>query len=441
MYDPLTDKHLAAAQPMTASYWQKTTEREWPGSEKLPAQTDLLVIGGGYTGLNAALTLAKEYQREVTLIDANRLAWGCSGRNAGFVMKSTGRLGLAQWAAKTGERTALRIADEHQQALELVEQHIQQCPDHCDVQRGGYIKLAHNAGAISPLRQQYQQLRQFQQPVSWLSADNLSDYLRSDNARAGIKFDDCFSLNPLKLAAATAKQAANSGVRLVENCSALSVKRLANGWHLATTEGDVRCRKLLVCTNAYTANPLIPALQGRSLPALSSIITTPPLTDEQLASTGLQPQHAYMDTRKLKYYFRLLPDKRILMGGRGAISGKHAQRPVYAEQLLSALKGSFPGLQELRNWDDFWSGWVSVSLDNYPRVGAVGDDLYAAIGYCGAGVSFSALAGRRLAQAAMGESLPTLPYYQMPLKRFPLARLRRLGQWAYYHYARVSDSL
>lgn len=441
MYDPLINKHLSAGQQVTASHWEQHTRLQWPATKKLPGHTDLLVIGGGYTGLNAALTLANDYQREVTLIDANRLAWGCSSRNGGFVMKSTGRLGLAQWATRVGEQSALQIADEHQQALQLIEQHISQSPEQCDVQRGGYIKLAHNAKAIKPLQHQYQQLRHFNQPVSWLSAAELPDYLNSRNAFAGLKFDDCFSLNPVKLAATTARQAAASGVRLVDNCSALSIKRLPNGWQVNTSDGDINCHKLLVCTNAYTANRLIPALQSRSLPVLSSIITTPPLSEQQLASTGLQTQHAFMDTRKLKYYFRLLPDQRILMGGRGAISGHNAERPFYAQQLLGALKHSFPGLNDVPKWDAFWSGWVSVSLDDYPRVGPVADNLYAAMGYCGAGVSFSALAGRRLAQSAMGEKLPQLPYYQTPLKRFPLAPLRRLGQWAYYHYARVTDAL
>ncbi|RUO75842.1 FAD-binding oxidoreductase [Idiomarina seosinensis] len=439
MYDPLSDKHLPPAQHAVDSYWEKHTKVRWPDTASMPKHSDVLIIGAGYTGLNAAKTLAESYQQQVTVIDANRIAWGCSSRNAGFVMKSTGRLGLSQWADRLGDKTAKAIADEHQTALELVKQWISQSPDQCDVQRGGYIKLAHRAKAIEPLRQQYQTLKQFNQPVSWLSGEQLSEQLNNRHALAGLKFDDCVSVNPLKLAAVTAQQTAKAGVDLVENCSALSVKRLADGWQVETTEGAVSCSKLLICTNAYTANKLVPALTGRSLPALSSIITTPPLTQQQLADTGLTPAQSYMDTRILKYYFRLLPDNRLLMGGRGAIRGKQAHHPSYAKQLLKALKQSFPGLATIDHWQHFWSGWVSVSLDDYPRVGAIGDNLYAAMGYCGAGVSFSSLAGKRLAQAAMGEELPRLPYYQSPLKRFPMPSMRRVGQWAYYHYARLTE--
>lgn len=114
-----------------------------------------------------------------------------------------------------------------------------------------------------------------------------------------------------------------------------------------------------------------------------------------------------MDTRILKYYFRLLPDNRLLFGGRGAIQGKSAEKPIYAKRLLQALHQTFPQLREVNKWEHFWSGWVSVSLDDYPRVGKVKDNIYASMGYCGAGVGFTALAGQRLAEAAMKKTCPS----------------------------------
>lgn len=440
MYDPLADKQLNSDQPRCASYWQDHTTVDWPKTESsIPQHTDVLVVGAGYTGLNAAQTIADKYQREVTVIDANGLAWGCSSRNAGFVMKSTGRLGLAQWQKHFGRSMAEHIAAEHALALARVKQCIESSRDQCDQQTGGYIKLAHRPKALPRLREQFEVLRSFDQPVTWLEGEELNSVIKSRHAFAGLRFDDCFSVNPLKLAAATARAAAAAGARLIEHCSALTVSRLADGWRVETSKGTITCEKLLLCSNAYTPNTLFRPLQGRSLPVLSSVITTPELTKEQLEGCGLRSESAFMDTRTLKYYFRLLPDHRILMGGRGAIRGRHAHDPFYANNLLSALKQSFPALAEIDTWDYFWSGWVSVSLDDYPRIGPVADNAYAAMGYCGAGVSFSALAGQRLAEAAMGEGLPRLPYYQTPLKRFPLAPLRRIGQWAFYHYARFTE--
>ena len=148
MYDPLADQQLHSHQPRADSYWQAHTAVEWPCCGELPAHTDVLVIGAGYTGLNAAQTIAGKYQRDVTVIDANALAWGCSSRNAGFVMKSTGRLGLSQWANKFGTAMAENIAAEHELAHQRIRQHIDATPSRCDRQSGGYIKLAHRAQAV-----------------------------------------------------------------------------------------------------------------------------------------------------------------------------------------------------------------------------------------------------------------------------------------------------
>ncbi|MDV6316056.1 FAD-binding oxidoreductase [Idiomarina sp. HP20-50] len=439
MYDPLVDGPPGPRDAPEASYWQQHTRADFPECVDAPEEVEFAIIGAGYTGLNAARVLA-ENGRSVAVFEANQLAWGCSSRNAGFVMKSTGRLGLSAWAQRFGEETARGIAGEHQTALQLVEETLRECPQHGQRQHGGYLKIAHRPSAIAPLKQQYEQLKRFNQPVEWLTREELSAIIASPQAHSALRFTDCFALNPMLLAAATARRASSAGAQLVEHCPVTAAVSLGGkGVYLQTAKGAVRARKLLVCSNGYTSGQLLPELASRSLPVLSSIITTPPLTETQVESIRLSPQYAMMDTRILKYYFRLLPDNRLLFGGRGAIQGKSAGNPLYAKRLLAALHQTFPQLREVNEWEHFWSGWVSVSLDDYPRIGNVKDNIYASMGYCGAGVSFTALAGQRLAEAAMGHPLPELPYYQSQLKPFPLPRFRRLGQWLYYHYGRLRD--
>ena len=439
MYDPLVNEPPGPHDAPEPSYWQQHTQANFPECVDAPEEVEFAVIGAGYTGLNAARVLA-ENGRSVAVFEANQLAWGCSSRNAGFVMKSTGRLGLSVWAERLGNEVAQGIAAEHQKALQLVEETVQECPQHCQRQNGGYLKIAHKPGAIDPLKKQYDQLKQFNQPVEWLTHEQLSSLVSSPQAHAALRFTDCFALNPMLLAAATARRAVAAGAQLVEHCPVTKAVSLGGkGVYLQTAKGAVRARKLLVCSNGYTSGQLLPELASRSLPVLSSIITTPPLSKEQVESIKLSPQYAIMDTRILKYYFRLLPDNRLLFGGRGAIQGKNAADAVYAKRLLTALHQTFPQLRDINKWEHFWSGWVSVSLDDYPRIGKVKDNIYASMGYCGAGVSFTALAGQRLAEAAMEQPLPELPYYQSQLKPFPLPRFRRLGQWLYYHYGRLLD--
>jgi glycine/D-amino acid oxidase-like deaminating enzyme len=147
-----------------------------------------------------------------------------------------------------------------------------------------------------------------------------------------------------------------------------------------------------------------------------------------------------MDTRALKYYYRKLPDNRILFGGRGAITGKSAEDPYYANRLLSVLKTSFPALGSL-TIDYAWSGWICMALDDLPHIYQNHENnVFYAMGYCGSGVSFSVQAGKRLAEKVAGKSVPNLPLYQKPLPKFPFAPLRRVGQWGYFHYGKIKDS-
>jgi glycine/D-amino acid oxidase-like deaminating enzyme len=147
-----------------------------------------------------------------------------------------------------------------------------------------------------------------------------------------------------------------------------------------------------------------------------------------------------MDTRALKYYYRKLPDNRILFGGRGAITGKSAEDPYYAARLLAVLKTSFPALNNL-NYSYAWSGWICMALDDLPHLHQNKDQsVFYGMGYCGSGVSFSVQMGKRLAQKVAGKSVPNLPLYQKALPKFPLAPLRRVGQWGYFHYGQIKDT-
>lgn len=440
MYDPLHDTCPGPHSAQPNSYWHAHTHTEWPApTPKLPAQADIVVIGGGYTGLNAALELAERYQQQVVLLEANDLGWGCSSRNAGFAMPSTGRLGYAAWAKRCGEAVARGIQTEYAAAFSRLERHREACPQRLQQQSGGYLKIAHSANAVPLLRSQFAALNYYEPQTRWLDQAALSELIHSPQAFAALHFPHSYGVNPVLLASSVARQAAAAGAQLLSHCPVLHWHSLADGrQHLQTPQGDIVANKVIVASNGYTPNHLHPSIHGRSLPVLSSVLVTRPLSAAELAATGLTGEHLVMDTRALKYYFRLLPDQRLLFGGRGAIRGADADKPQYAEHLLAALTCTFPHLRDLASEPPsyFWSGWVSVALDDYPRIYSPAPTIFISMGYCGAGVTFTQLAGQRVAQLSMGERLPELPFYQSPLPRFPLPQLRRLGQWAYYQWAR-----
>lgn len=438
MYDPLHDKSPGPHQPYPNSYWHAHSQVQWPQlSAQLPERADVVVIGGGYTGLNAALELAETYQQQVVLVEANQLGWGCSTRNAGFAMPGTGRLGYATWQKRLGTDTAQAIQNEYQLAFARLERHRQACPQGLAAQFGGYLKIAHRPSAVAALQQQYQALCAYEPNTQWLDSEAIRARVNSPQAFAAIHFPQSFGLNPLLLLSSVARQASAAGVQLIEQAPVTAWQTERDGQHLLTTAaGQIRAPKVILATNGYTPNHLHPSVHGRSLPVLSSVLVTRVLTAAERQAIGLSPQELVMDTRNLKYYFRLLPDGRLLFGGRGAIRGVDAEKPRFTQDLLQALVQTFPPLKALSTEQPAysWSGWVAVALDDYPRIYSPAAGIYTSMGYCGAGVTFTQLAGQRVAQLAMGESLPALPFYQSGLPKFPLPRLRRLGQWLYYQY-------
>ncbi|WP_233143798.1 NAD(P)/FAD-dependent oxidoreductase [Colwellia chukchiensis] len=196
----------------------------------------------------------------------------------------------------------------------------------------------------------------------------------------------------------------------------------ANKQVLHTPNGIVRADKVVIATNGYTPKNFHHLTTDRTLPVLSQIIVTEPLTPEQLAACNFLTANVVMDTRALKYYYRKLPDNRILFGGRGAITGKSADDPYYAQRLLSVLKTSFPALAGL-NYSYARSGWICMALDDLPHIHQnQQQSVFYSMGYCGSGVSFSVQAGKRLAEK-VAENLCLIYRYRIKHYRSFLLRL------------------
>ncbi|WP_213997571.1 FAD-binding oxidoreductase [Arsukibacterium sp.] len=441
MYDPYVDRQLSSSQGDLNSYWQAVTPQpvEYPAIVK-DVSCDTVVIGAGYTGLNCGYELAATEQRDVVVLDALQPGWGCSGRNGGFVLRGTGRLGLTQLADQFGLDTARLFHQEYGEAIARVNQLIDEGNIDCQPQPVGYYKLAHKPAMAKDLVRQAELLQQhFAYPVRYLDKSVLQQtVVNHQHTYAALSFPDCYGLNPLALAGGYARMAAAAGAKLHGQSPVVSFKRCKTGFEVVTPQAVIKSSNLVLATNAYTARGLYPALNNGCLPVLSSVIVTEPLTSHQLQQLNWQQNSIMMDTRTLKYYYRLLPDKRILFGGRGAISGKAAADPIYARRLLAALKHSFAGLDQL-NYQYQWSGWVGVSFDDLPRIYSPEPNLFYAAGYCGSGLSFSTLAGKRLAQLVAGKRLPALPIYQSGLPVFPMTAFRRQGQQLYYQWGRFKD--
>lgn len=444
MYDPLHDSTPGTNIDYPESYWANVSGDAPQDNGQLTADidTDVVIIGSGYTGLSCALHLAREHNIKAVVLEANKTAWGCSGRNAGFILKSTGR---KPWTAMTkswGEEVMRGIYSEVCQGVETVNALIKEGID-CEQQTNGYIRVAHKPAMFSGLVKQAKLLQNtFSYNVDVLTRDELhQNFMADQNAHGAIRFNDGFGINPLKLAWGYQRLAQDAGVKVHTGSPVIELTENNGKQVITTPNATVTAQKVVLATNGYTPKNFHLSVANKTLPVLSQIIVTEPLSAEQLQACNFLTSNVIMDTRALKYYYRKLPDNRILFGGRGAITGKSADDPFYAQRLLNVLKQSFPALQNLK-YQYAWSGWICMSLDDIPHINQAEDNenVFYAMGYCGNGVSFAVQAGKRLAEKVSGKDLPDLPLYNKQLPKFPLPALRRVGQWGYFHYGKIKDA-
>jgi glycine/D-amino acid oxidase-like deaminating enzyme len=443
MYDPLHDSSPGCGEAYPNSYWADISGTPPPDDGQLEKDlsVDVAIIGAGYTGLSCALHLAKDHGVKAHVFEANKTAWGCSGRNAGFILKSSGRKSYTQMKQQWGEEVMRGIYHEMCAGVDTVNSLIGQGID-CDVQTNGYIKVAHKANKFSDLVQLAKlQKQQFGYDVQVLSKEQLHEhYMADQNAYGALRYQDGYGLNPLKLAWGYQQFARHAGVKIHTATPVLNWHDETAFQRLITPQGEVKAKKVVIATNGYTPKGFHSLIQNRTLPVLSQIIVTEPLSEKQINACNFLTTNVVMDTRALKYYYRKLPDNRILFGGRGAITGKGAEDPYFANRLLAVLKTSFPALNTL-NIAHAWAGWICMALDDLPHIHQNdAKNTFYSMGYCGSGVSFSVQAGKRLAQMVAGESVPKLPLYERPLPKFPFAPLRRAGQWGYFHYGKIKDT-
>lgn len=458
MYDPISDASIPNQLSSPESYWANDSASQLQYAPlRGDIETDVAIIGGGYTGLSAALHLSKNFGRKALVIEANQPGWGCSGRNGGFVLPGTGRLSVNQLCQKWGANTAKAIYEDYLGSVNLVKNILDASPKRaklCEYTQGGYLKLAHRPQLLSNLHAQATLLNdEFGDDIIALSASDVkqnylsaTQNLSNSGSEAGmpiyggIYYPQAFGLNPWQLCQLLAAQASDEGAKIVGNTSVLKCERLGYQHYIRTQQGNVVANTLILASNAYGQRSLHTAIKDRLFPVMSSILVTSVLNDAQLSALGMRSGLMLMDTRPLKYYYRLLPNNRLLFGARGAIKGKHADTAKSQQKLFKGLVSTFPQLREL-SIEKFWSGWVAVSLDDYPRVYHDRQNhlLYSG-GYCGAGLAFSIQAGMRLAQLLCApDQLPDLPYWNSALKRFPFAGLRRSALSGLYAWENVKS--
>ncbi|BAK76434.1 FAD dependent oxidoreductase [Pseudogulbenkiania sp. NH8B] len=452
-YDPLIASTPGQGRDYAPTYWIGTAGDPPPDDGPIThdIDVDVAIIGSGFTGLTTAIFLAQEYGIKATVLEANRVSWGCSTRNGGQAQCASGRLKRSQWIARYGLDTALRMHEEVCAGMETFKNLIKDID--CDPQPGGHLYIAHRPKAMPALEKEAKILRDvFNYDARILDADTVKrDYVDDKEAAGAMHEPEGIGIHAGKLAFGYLKKARTLGAK-VHPSSPVMGWETRNGVHyLKTPGGIVRARAVGVATGGYTSQGLHPQLKNRLLPILSNSIVTRPLTQAEIDACNFRTTQVITDTRILRHYYRLMPDGRVQIGSRSAITGHDAPEDKYKQFLIRDLHRKFPALEGIQI-DYSWWGWVDVSHDMMPRIYQPDpkQTIYYALGYGGNGVMYSAQAGRHLAASIAGKGTPDLPIFRSKLP-FPNVRevveselfapFRRFGQWWLYRWYHLKDEV
>lgn len=454
-YDPLVAPTPGTGREYAPTYWIGTagTPPEDDGPITQDVDVDVAVIGSGFTGLACAIFLAREHGIKATVLEANRVSWGCSTRNGGQAQCASGRLKRSDWIRRWGKEVALQMHGELCDAMETFKHLIADID--CEPQPGGHLYIAHRPKIMEKLANEARILNEvFKYPARMIDEATLKREFVNEHEAAGAMHEpEGIGIHAGKLAFGYLRLARELGAT-VHPSSPVSGWETRGGVHyLQTPGGTVRARAVAVATGGYTSQVLHPKLKNRILPILSNCIVTRPLTDAEREACNFRTTQVITDTRILRHYYRLLPDGRVQIGSRSAITGSHAPDKQFEQLLIRDLHRKFPPLEGI-DIDYSWWGWVDVAHDMMPRICQPdpGQSIFYALGYGGNGVMYSAQAGRRMAQKIAGkdEGLD-LPIFNSPLP-FPnvldvrieseaFAPFRRLGQRFLYRWYNFKDEV
>lgn len=401
--------------PSNAPYWWQAAP---PRSlEQMPVcpQCDVVIVGAGYTGLSAALPLARA-GRSVQVFDRMRPGEGASTRNGGITSGSL-RPGFKEMIRRFGEERARTIQYEAIAARAFLADFIKTEGLDCDFAMPGRFTGAANTSDYDSLARESEAMnRAFGLDIQPVPRSAQHDILGTDLYEGGVVRYDIGGLHPAKLHAELLRIALEAGVIVHGETAVSGVRSAGDGFEVATARGLVRASHVITGTNGYT-DAFDRWLRRRMVPVRSRIIATAPLGDnlmQQLMPRGVMCS----ETRNLHYYYRPTPDgQRILFGGRDGTIVGDPQWPT--DRLRQALADIFPELQGVEV-SHSWFGHVAMNRDSVPRIFSHRGVKYAA-GYCGSGVVWANWAGRKAAQQILGDSAgasgfdfrppPAVPFY------------------------------
>jgi gamma-glutamylputrescine oxidase len=404
---PKSSYYAATANPHGS--WPRLTES---------IRADVCVVGGGLTGLSAALNLA-EKGFKVALIEANRIGWGASGRNGGQI--NTGlRKSPQELIARFGKEHGKALFDLAEEARSIIWERVEKHGIACDL-RDGNMLLASKPGDLAWMEEE---IACFERDMNYgkaklLDRNAIRAEIASDIYHGGIKDSGGGHLHPLNYALGLAKAAEVAGVQMFEHSAATKIDDDGRRVTVTTAAGRVEADHAVLGCNAYLGD-LAPKLAGKIMPIANFVIATEPMPEAE--ARALIPSGACAcDTKFVVSYYRVTADHRLLFGGGERYST--AEPADIAGFVSPYMLEVFPQLKAKRI-DYGWGGMLAITMLRLPQLGRVGR-VYYAQGYSGMGVAITGIAGKLIAEAMAGTAGRFDVFAKIPHRTFPGGTLLR----------------
>jgi glycine/D-amino acid oxidase-like deaminating enzyme len=375
------------------------------------------------------------------VLDAAEVGWGASGRNGGIVGLTSDSLSTAQRIARVGEAETRRAFAAQIEGAERLRAFCEE--NGVQTQGDAEVVVAHSPRAFAALRDAAADARWGPQ-VEALDRDAYAERGFTGPEQHGAALTrPGFGVHPLQLARALAAEAEARGA-IIRERSPLTLWRRDGAAHLLQTpRGDLRARRVVLATNGFATDDIHQAFAARTMPVISMIGVTRQLTHDELTRHGWREDNPLCNTRRMLYYWRMLPERRLLFGMRGDLTGANVFEARWRARLQHNLGRAFPEWRDIP-LTHFWRGPICATRAFAPAVGRLSDDptVFHAFGWHGSGVNGAQVAARLLAEVVAGAPESIIPALWRGLPpRIPLPGLRPLWLGATLALFRLRDRL
>ena len=372
------------------SYWEANTNIDLK-LEKLTKDTksEIVVIGGGYTGLLCAINLTQRYNLDVILVEAGKIGWGASSRNAGFCCLPPSKMSYKKMQEIYGKEETKRFYQNSVEGVYYTKDVIKEFNIECDVTGENNFVVAHHLNKFNQIKEQAEVYKnEFGIETEIYSKDEFQSIGHGGTEQFGaFSYKPGFAINPLKFVNGIAEYAISKKLKIYQNTLITKIEKNSGEYFLHSKEGNIKTKKIVVATNGFYQEGLIPEMNGKILPVISNIIVTRKLSDDELNLHNFKTYAPLANSKNLLYYYRKLPDNRILFGTRGDIEGSNQSNQMMAKKMETFLKRIFPKWEDV-NIEYNWRGLIALSQKLTPSVGKIEDEeIYYGFGYNGVGVS------------------------------------------------------